>query len=96
MRQRSSILSSDVVQWFGSLLLSVLTVIAVVALTLSVADWTYIRLHPVAAYEEDLGYGLAMMEVFLGCAVIALPATGLLAWRIKKFIAHKTYARNHP
>lgn len=96
MAQASKFVSFGVVQWLSSIVLSLLVVVALVALTLSIADWAYVLRHPIAAYEEDLGYGLVMMAVLVVCAVIAVPATGLLAWRLKKFIAHRVYENTHP
>jgi hypothetical protein len=93
---QSDTLSSRVVQWLSSLVLSALIVIGAIALILFVADWGYIRSHPVAAYEEDLGYGLVMIGVVLSCAVVALPAGGILAWYIKKIITRKVNECKHP
>lgn len=94
MPKNSNLLSYAVVQWVGSILLSLLIVTGVVALILSVAGWSYVWLHPVAAYEEDLGYGLVMMAVLFICAVIAVPAGGLLAWRLKTILARKAHEHN--
>lgn len=92
---RGDALSSRAIQWLSSLVLSALIVIGAIALILFVADWGYIRLHPVAAYEEDLGYGLVMLGVLLGCAIAAVPAGGILAWHIKKIIARKVNEHKH-
>ena len=85
----TNILSYSVVQWLCSLLLAFIIVIGAVLLITAVADWNYIRLNPVAAYEDDLGYGLVVTGILFVCAVISLPVGGLLAWRIKKIIARK-------
>ena len=87
--------SSSAIQWLLSLVLSALIVTGVFFLILAVADWKYIQLHPVAAYEEDLGYGLVMVSVAMTSAAVALPVAGLLAWHFKKVIARKANERKH-
>ncbi|NWG86236.1 MAG: hypothetical protein HXY26_01790 [Hydrogenophilaceae bacterium] len=94
MPEPPNLLSYAVVQWASSILLSLLIVAVVVALILSVVGWGYVWLHPVAAYEDDLGYGLVMMAGFVICAVIAVPAGGLLAWRLKTILARKIHEHN--
>lgn len=84
------------IQWLSSLALSALIVIGMMALILFIVDWGYSRLHPVAAYEEELGYGLVMVGVVLSCVVVAIPAGGILAWCIKKVIAREVNQHTPP
>lgn len=96
MAQAPKFLAYGFVQWICSMALSLLIVFALVALILGITSWSYLLRHPVAAYEQDLGYGLVMVGMLVVCAIIALPAVGLLAWRFKKIIAHKVYEVTNP
>jgi hypothetical protein len=91
-----NLLSYAIVQWVSSIFLSLLIVAGMVAIILTITGWGYVWLHPVAAYEEDLGYGLVMMAAFVLCSIVAVPASGFLAWGIKKFIARKLHDHSHP
>jgi hypothetical protein len=82
-------LASPVIQWLASLMLSAAIVLIAVLVVLSVVDHAYIQRNPIAATEEDLGYGLVMVFSLIASAVVALPAWGLLAWRISRAIERK-------
>lgn len=72
------LLSFCIVQWASSVLLSLLILVGAAASIVAIVDWGYVWLHPVAAYEEDLGYGLVMITALGICAVIAIPVLVLL------------------
>lgn len=82
-------LASPVIQWLASLMLSAAIVLVVVLAVLSVVDHAYIQRNPIAATEEDLGYGLVMVFSLIASAGIALPVWGVLAWRIRRAIERK-------
>ena len=96
MPDNFNLLSHAIVQWVSSIFLSLLIVAGMVAIILTITGWGYVWLHPVAAYEEDLGYGLVMVAAFILCSIVAVPASGFLAWGIKKFIARKLHDHSHP
>lgn len=70
-------------------MLSAIIVVLAVLAVLSVVDYAYIQSNPVAAAEEDLGYGLLMVVSWIACMVVALPAWGLIAWWIRRAIGRK-------
>lgn len=81
--------ASPVIQWLASLMLSAVIVFVAVLAVLGVVDHTYIQRNPIAATEEDLGYGLVMVLSLIACAFIALPVWSVLAWRIRRAIERK-------
>lgn len=83
------VFASPVIQWLASLMLSAVIVLIAVLAFLSFVDHAYIQRNPIAATEEDLGYGLVMVFSLIASAVVALPAWGLLAWRIRRAIERK-------
>ena len=72
-----------------SLALSAAIVVIAMAVVLGAVDYIYVRRHPIAVVEEDLGYGLVMVFTLLGSAVVALPAWGVVAWKIKRYFASR-------
>lgn len=82
-------LASPVFHWLASLMLSGVIVLMATLAVLGVADHAYIQRNPIAAAEEDLGYGLVMLLSLIAYSVVALPAWGVLAWRIKRAIERR-------
>lgn len=70
-------------------MLSAIIVVLAVLAVLSVVDYAYIQHNPIAATEEDLGYGLLMVFSLIACAVVVLPVWGLIAWWIRRAIGRK-------
>jgi len=75
--------------WLVSLMLAAMVVLLAALAALSVVDHAYIQINPIAASEEDLGYGLLMVFSLIACAVVALPVWGLIAWWIRRAIGRK-------
>jgi hypothetical protein len=86
-RFSSRLRASRVVHWLLAFLLAgVLSALFLVG-ALSAVAAAYLREHPIAATEEDLGYGLVMVGALVGMAPVALLAWACMTWIGKRFIA---------
>ena len=82
-------LKSPLIQWLASLLLSAVIVMTAAMTVLGVVADAYLRNNPVAAFEEDLGYGLLMVISSIFAMIVALPVWGVLTWWIRRAIARR-------
>jgi hypothetical protein len=82
-------LRSPLIQWLASLLLSAVIVMTAAMAVLGVVGDAYVRKTPVAAFEEDLGYGLLMVLSSIVAMIVALPVWGALTCWIRRVIARR-------
>lgn len=86
---KSGVLSSPARQWLAALALSGVLCILAILVILGAVGSVYIENNPVAAFEEDLGYGLLMVCTLIVSAIAALPVWVVLTGLIGRYFARK-------